>query len=119
MGDEELGQSQFAEVLQPIMQELADTLAEKPVVVTQSIKVVNGSKLRKVKLVHLCFTYINPLLDILMKCSVWRAAVILLMMCGNLPQNLHYCLQCFLCSQSILHVDNKFLSLLVVQVIWN
>ncbi|XP_052192285.1 uncharacterized protein LOC127801327 [Diospyros lotus] len=47
VGNEELGQSQFAEVLQPIMQELADTLAEKPVVVTQSIKVVNGSKLRK------------------------------------------------------------------------
>ncbi|KAL5702158.1 hypothetical protein ACHQM5_027407 [Ranunculus cassubicifolius] len=46
-GEEELGQAQFAESLQPVLQELADALAEKHVVVIQNIKVSNGSKLRK------------------------------------------------------------------------
>ncbi|KAM7251459.1 hypothetical protein ACFE04_023342 [Oxalis oulophora] len=46
-GEEELGQAQFAELLQPVLQELADALAEKHVVCVQDIKVVNGSKLRK------------------------------------------------------------------------
>ncbi|OMO96329.1 putative calcium ion binding protein [Corchorus olitorius] len=46
-GEEELGQAQFAELLQPILQETADALAEKNVVVIQNIEVVNGSKLRK------------------------------------------------------------------------
>ncbi|KAA8544923.1 hypothetical protein F0562_019682 [Nyssa sinensis] len=46
-GDEELGQAQFAQLLQPILQELADALAEKHVVIIQNIKIINGSKLRK------------------------------------------------------------------------
>ncbi|KAE8678572.1 GDP-mannose 3,5-epimerase 1-like [Hibiscus syriacus] len=47
-GEEELGQAQFAELLQPILQETADALSEKHVVVIHNIKVVNGSELRKV-----------------------------------------------------------------------
>jgi hypothetical protein len=47
-GEEELGQAQFAQLLQPILQELADALAEKPVFFIQNIKVINGSKLKKV-----------------------------------------------------------------------
>lgn len=47
-GEDELGQAQFAHLLQPVLQELADVLAEKPVVVLQKIKINNGSKLRKV-----------------------------------------------------------------------
>ena len=43
-----MGQAQFAELLQPILQETADALTEKHVVIIQNIKVVNGSKLRKV-----------------------------------------------------------------------
>ncbi|XP_021283420.1 uncharacterized protein LOC110415952 [Herrania umbratica] len=46
-GQEELGQAQFAELLQPILQEIADALTEKHIAVIQSIKVVNGSDLRK------------------------------------------------------------------------
>ncbi|KAI3448683.1 hypothetical protein Pfo_005348 [Paulownia fortunei] len=46
-GKEELGQAQFAQLLQPVLQELADSLAKKPIVVVQHIKIVNGSKLRK------------------------------------------------------------------------
>jgi hypothetical protein len=47
-GEEELGQAQFAQLLQPILQELADALAEKPVFFIQNIKVINGAKLKKV-----------------------------------------------------------------------
>ncbi|XP_059438104.1 uncharacterized protein LOC132170959 [Corylus avellana] len=47
-GEEELGQAQFAQLLQPILQELAEALAAKPVVFTQNIKVINGSKLKKI-----------------------------------------------------------------------
>ncbi|GLT55108.1 hypothetical protein SLA2020_282570 [Shorea laevis] len=47
-GEEELGQAQFAQLLQPILQELAETLALRPVVFIQNIKVINGSKLRKI-----------------------------------------------------------------------
>ncbi|XVF06309.1 hypothetical protein REPUB_Repub06bG0036300 [Reevesia pubescens] len=46
-GEEELGQAQFAELLQLILQETADALTEKHVVIIQNVKVVNGSKLRK------------------------------------------------------------------------
>ncbi|XP_050381143.1 uncharacterized protein LOC126798270 [Argentina anserina] len=46
-GEEELGQAQFAALLQPILQELAEALAKKNVVFIQNIKIVNGSKLRK------------------------------------------------------------------------
>ncbi|XP_009765533.1 uncharacterized protein [Nicotiana sylvestris] len=47
-GEDELGQAQFAHLLQPVLQELADALAKNPVVVVQKIKINNGSKLRKV-----------------------------------------------------------------------
>ncbi|GLT90560.1 hypothetical protein SLE2022_084860 [Rubroshorea leprosula] len=47
-GEEELGQAQFAELLQPIVQEIANVLSEKHVVVIHDVKVVNGSKLRKI-----------------------------------------------------------------------
>ncbi|KAG8472827.1 hypothetical protein CXB51_034695 [Gossypium anomalum] len=46
-GEEELGQAQFAELLQPILQETADALSENHVVIIHNVKVVNGSKLRK------------------------------------------------------------------------
>ncbi|MCL7042738.1 hypothetical protein MKW94_000031 [Papaver nudicaule] len=46
-GDEELGQAQFAELLQLVLQDLADALAEKPIVIIQNVKIINGSKLRK------------------------------------------------------------------------
>ncbi|ERM93959.1 hypothetical protein AMTRI_Chr03g147970 [Amborella trichopoda] len=47
-GTEELGQAQFAHLLQAVLQDLADSLSSKPIVVIQDIKVINGSKLRKV-----------------------------------------------------------------------
>ena len=50
-GKEELGQGQFAQLLQHVLQELSEVLAEKNVVVIQNIKIINGSKLRKV--IHL------------------------------------------------------------------
>ncbi|XP_020590807.1 uncharacterized protein LOC110031764 isoform X2 [Phalaenopsis equestris] len=46
-GEEQLGQAQFAQLLQPILQDLVDALAEKHVVVIQNIKVINGSRLKK------------------------------------------------------------------------
>ncbi|KAK3418383.1 uncharacterized protein LOC104415434 [Eucalyptus grandis] len=46
-GEEEVGQAQFAEVLQSVLHEVADTLAEKRIVFTHNAKVVNGSKIRK------------------------------------------------------------------------
>ncbi|XP_021742242.1 uncharacterized protein LOC110708425 [Chenopodium quinoa] len=46
-GEEKLGQAQFAQLLQPILQELADALALEPVTVVQNVKITNGSKLRK------------------------------------------------------------------------
>lgn len=46
-GEEKLGQAQFAQLLQPILQDLADALALKHVTVIQNVKITNGSKLRK------------------------------------------------------------------------
>ncbi|KAJ4838585.1 hypothetical protein Tsubulata_007081, partial [Turnera subulata] len=46
-GEAELGQSQFAELLLPILQDVADALAENHVVVIHKVKIVNGSVLRK------------------------------------------------------------------------
>lgn len=43
-----MGQAQFAQLLQPVLQDLADSLAKTPVVIVQPIKVVNGYKLKKV-----------------------------------------------------------------------
>ncbi|KAF8017853.1 hypothetical protein BT93_H2914 [Corymbia citriodora subsp. variegata] len=47
-GEEEVGQAQFAEVLQSVLHEVADTLAEKRIIVTHNVKVVNGFKIRKI-----------------------------------------------------------------------
>ncbi|KAJ7978104.1 putative Calcium-binding EF hand protein [Quillaja saponaria] len=46
-GEEELGQAQFAQLLQAVVQQLAEALARKHVVFIQNIKIINGSKLRK------------------------------------------------------------------------
>ncbi|XP_043722211.1 uncharacterized protein LOC122669502 [Telopea speciosissima] len=46
-GEESLGQAQFAQLLQLVLQELADVLAEKHIVVIQNSKIINGSKLKK------------------------------------------------------------------------
>ncbi|KAJ7973480.1 Calcium-binding EF hand family protein [Quillaja saponaria] len=46
-GEEELGQAQFAQLLQAVVQELAEALARKHVVFIQNIKIINGSELRK------------------------------------------------------------------------
>ncbi|KNA08513.1 hypothetical protein SOVF_161900 [Spinacia oleracea] len=46
-GEEKLGQAQFAQLLQPILQDLADALALKHITVIQNVKITNGSKLKK------------------------------------------------------------------------
>lgn len=46
--NKELGQAQFAEVLQPVLQELADALAKKPYVFIQNLKIANGAQIKKV-----------------------------------------------------------------------
>ncbi|XP_039114314.1 uncharacterized protein LOC120249748 isoform X2 [Dioscorea cayenensis subsp. rotundata] len=46
-GEEKLGQSQFADLLQTILQDLADALSKKHVTVIREVKVINGSKLKK------------------------------------------------------------------------
>ncbi|KAJ0014507.1 hypothetical protein Pint_20504 [Pistacia integerrima] len=48
-GLEELGQAQFAQLLQNVLQDIADALAEKHIVVIRNIKIINGSKLRMEK----------------------------------------------------------------------
>ncbi|KAK4852588.1 hypothetical protein QYF36_025263 [Acer negundo] len=45
-GGEELGQAQFAHLLQQVLQDIADALAEKHVIVIRNIKIINGTKLR-------------------------------------------------------------------------
>ncbi|KAH7571909.1 hypothetical protein JRO89_XS04G0165300 [Xanthoceras sorbifolium] len=45
-GEEELGQAQFAHLLQLVLQDVADAVAEKHVIVVQNIKIINGTKLR-------------------------------------------------------------------------
>ncbi|EOA21064.1 hypothetical protein CARUB_v10001403mg [Capsella rubella] len=47
-GDEELGQAQFAQLLQPVLQEIADVLHEKPVTIVQNVEIFTGSRLRKI-----------------------------------------------------------------------
>ncbi|KAG2316509.1 hypothetical protein Bca4012_067375 [Brassica carinata] len=47
-GDVELGQAQFAELLQPILQEIADVLHEKPITIVQNVEIFNGSRIRKI-----------------------------------------------------------------------
>lgn len=46
-GEEQLGQAQFAQLLQAILQDLADELSQKNVTFIQNIKIINGSKLRQ------------------------------------------------------------------------
>ncbi|OWM82037.1 uncharacterized protein LOC116206576 [Punica granatum] len=46
-GEEEVGQAQFAQILQPVLQELVDYLSEKPIVLAHNVKVANGSRIRK------------------------------------------------------------------------
>lgn len=53
-GGELLGQAQFAQLLQPVLQDLADSLAETHITVIQNIKIINGSRLQKVYLMK-CF----------------------------------------------------------------
>lgn len=53
-GDEELGQAQFAELLQPVLQEIADVLHEKPITVVQNVEIYTGSRLRKVSSLSFC-----------------------------------------------------------------
>ncbi|VVB15305.1 unnamed protein product [Arabis nemorensis] len=47
-GNEELGQAQFAELLQPVLQEIADILHEKPITIVQNVEIFTGSRLRKI-----------------------------------------------------------------------
>lgn len=46
-GEGKLGQAQFAQLLQLVLQDLADALALKPVTVMQNVKIINGFKLKK------------------------------------------------------------------------
>ncbi|XP_058105428.1 uncharacterized protein LOC131248920 isoform X1 [Magnolia sinica] len=62
-GEEELGQAQFAQLLQLVLQDLADALAEKHVVVIQDIKIINGSKLRKEFLLIVTIREVQVLAD--------------------------------------------------------
>ena len=47
-GTEELGQAQFAALLQDILQDMAESLAQKPITIERDAKLLNGSHLRKV-----------------------------------------------------------------------
>lgn len=47
-GTEELGQAQFAALLQDVLQDMAESLAEKPITIKRDVKLLNGSHLRKV-----------------------------------------------------------------------
>lgn len=59
-GDELLGQAQFANLLQAVLQGLADALALKPIVVIQDIKVIYGSKIKQVNLYFsLCVWFLS------------------------------------------------------------
>ncbi|BBN19673.1 hypothetical protein MPTK1_8g12640 [Marchantia polymorpha subsp. ruderalis] len=46
-GSEELGQAQFAELLQTVLQDLADSLTNQPIIIVRDVRVLNGSKIRK------------------------------------------------------------------------
>jgi len=47
-GTEELGQAQFAALLQDVLQDMAGSLSEKPITIVRDVKLLNGSHLRKV-----------------------------------------------------------------------
>ncbi|CAJ1961070.1 unnamed protein product [Sphenostylis stenocarpa] len=46
-GEEKLGQAQFAQLLQSVLQDLEEELSKENVVVIQNIQIINGSKLRQ------------------------------------------------------------------------
>ncbi|CAM6085202.1 unnamed protein product [Calypogeia fissa] len=46
-GSQELGQAQFAALLQTVLQDLAESLAKQPILIVRDVKVLNGSHLRK------------------------------------------------------------------------
>ncbi|KAI9084875.1 hypothetical protein K1719_033281 [Acacia pycnantha] len=46
-GEEQLGQAQFAQLLQAVLQDLAEQLSQNNVIFIQNIKIINGSKLRQ------------------------------------------------------------------------
>ncbi|KAL2661470.1 hypothetical protein GLYMA_03G246900v4 [Glycine max] len=46
-GEEKLGQAQFAQLLQSVLQDLEEELSKKNVVSIQNIRIINGSKLRR------------------------------------------------------------------------
>ncbi|KAL2609130.1 hypothetical protein R1flu_027703 [Riccia fluitans] len=46
-GSDELGQVQFAELLQAVLQDLADSLSSQPIIIVSDLRVLNGSKIRK------------------------------------------------------------------------
>ncbi|XP_028790349.1 uncharacterized protein LOC114746288 [Neltuma alba] len=46
-GEEQLGQAQFAQLLQAVLQDLAEELSQKNVIFIRNIKIINGSKLRQ------------------------------------------------------------------------
>ncbi|KAK7397305.1 hypothetical protein VNO78_18473 [Psophocarpus tetragonolobus] len=46
-GEENLGQAQFAQLLQSVLQDLEEELSKENVVLIQNIQIINGSKLRK------------------------------------------------------------------------
>lgn len=58
-GEEQLGQSQFAQLLQSVIQDLADALTKKNVIVMRKIKVINGSRLKKVRFLSFKFIYFS------------------------------------------------------------
>lgn len=60
-GEGKLGQAQFAQLLQLVLQDLADALALKAVTVMQNVKIINGSKLKKL------FANENQLNDVIEK----------------------------------------------------
>lgn len=47
-GQQELGQAQFAALLQTVLQDLAESLEKQPIIIVRDVKVLNGSHLRKV-----------------------------------------------------------------------
>lgn len=54
-GIEELGQAQFAALLQDVLQDMDASLAEKPITIVRDVKLLNGLHLRKVvKLANTC-----------------------------------------------------------------
>lgn len=62
-GEEQLGQAQFAQVLQVVLQDLAEELSQKNVVFIQNIKIINGSKLKQVFSRFIC---LFPLLNFIL-----------------------------------------------------